>query len=1135
MQPMEVEAPAAPARAPSGGEKQWDEKAGKWTTDPEPVKFTFNQMICIAITMFVISMGSMGIGIGIGMELEKNIRLANQATAKSITTTNLNEVLVSNDTSSTDTDSRRRLARRLTDDGDDSLSELRAANLAKLDFTSMSKIMLTKKNGVKQSFNLESWIRFDDGTVELVGPDKQTLVYPGDGSSPYLKTGSSTRSSSSSRRRRLSDLEDMEVEVGVENDLQMSMRRELWFWDSWWGSTPEETSSECSNEVESECRTCIYSLDSYCQTTWDEYCIILCTEPSDYSNGEDCSDVCNEPIADVTVVVDETEDGPDPVDCKLSDWSASGTCSFVAGSESCQEKYTRTIDTHPAEGGSSCDALEKWETCTCEEIEGDGHVVGDEECDDANTIDGDGCSSTMTVETGWSCDGSVDVTSTCTSTCGDGIYVAGEGCDDGNTEDGDGCDSTCSVETYFTCSSTIGSTTTCDCMRVRKDWRDLTDTEQARYISAVQDLKAAGTYDQFVWTHAEVNNKDYAHGTSGFLPWHRKYLLEYENALRALSDDYSCVTVPYWDWAEDTDICAANGGCTTFDENPSDSAQGSILEDFGGPGDVNCMTAPHGGTVDCDGSTITTYGSTSTCTANGCDGYTTWGSSGASAVSGTYPASAVGCVTTGPFAGWMSPEFGETQSTTQTCLTRGVNWNIASQNPLTGTARLEQIIGLQTSYGDGNSNGFRAFLEGTPHANPHNYLGGHIRSFSSPHDPLFWSHHAFIDKVWAMWQNCHDYDEISTSSLTDTQYAGTGSGTGLDDTMVFNYPNSDLESASTCTDSDTGSACYSCVVGADSWCGSNSWDNLCEEQCQAACASDCGDKSSNTDTPDSVISTWDPTTTTPRDFHSIHGLGSNSYLYAPDQMEDALKVSLDATCDFSETAHHGQEWKGRRRLNPAREKHESKSEPTPKSRRLERFKQANAASRRRLSDDDYYDDDDGASSDACTATYGAGSQYSQNDDGEIYCYNNDVEPYGMLYSTYVATYDTDVYPCYYACECDDAEGYYWDPTYSYCQITDWTHINSNADSNATAEYMLEVQYTLQNATSYVKDADKYKYTADDKLQEYCKLLFNAKSGQTMVDESTVNNSFTNRFLRAWHFNGTALEAQVDKCNGVGPS
>ena len=75
---------------------------------------------------------------------------------------------------------------------------------------------------------------------------------------------------------------------------------------------------------------------------------------------------------------------------------------------------------------------------------------------------------------------------------------------------------------------------------------------------------------------------------------------------------------------------------------------------------------------------------------------------------------------------------------------------------LTGSIRLREIITSWEEYGgSGWSGGFRSTLEGTPHANPHNLLGGHIRSFSSPADPLFFSHHAFIDKVWDMWQNCH--------------------------------------------------------------------------------------------------------------------------------------------------------------------------------------------------------------------------------------------------------------------------------------------------------------------------------------------------------------------------------------------
>jgi cysteine-rich repeat protein len=58
----------------------------------------------------------------------------------------------------------------------------------------------------------------------------------------------------------------------------------------------------------------------------------------------------------------------------------------------------------------------------------------DEECDDGNTTDGDGCSSTCAVEV--------------TSSCGDGVldFDLGEECDDNNNTDGDGCSSTCQLE-----------------------------------------------------------------------------------------------------------------------------------------------------------------------------------------------------------------------------------------------------------------------------------------------------------------------------------------------------------------------------------------------------------------------------------------------------------------------------------------------------------------------------------------------------------------------------------------------------------------------------------------------------------------------------------------------------------------
>jgi cysteine-rich repeat protein len=61
---------------------------------------------------------------------------------------------------------------------------------------------------------------------------------------------------------------------------------------------------------------------------------------------------------------------------------------------------------------------------------GNGALEGDEQCDDGNTGDGDGCSSTCLVET----------------TCGDGVLEGSEQCDDGNTIDGDGCSPECLIQ-----------------------------------------------------------------------------------------------------------------------------------------------------------------------------------------------------------------------------------------------------------------------------------------------------------------------------------------------------------------------------------------------------------------------------------------------------------------------------------------------------------------------------------------------------------------------------------------------------------------------------------------------------------------------------------------------------------------
>ncbi|MBN2095292.1 MAG: VWA domain-containing protein [Candidatus Aenigmarchaeota archaeon] len=87
-------------------------------------------------------------------------------------------------------------------------------------------------------------------------------------------------------------------------------------------------------------------------------------------------------------------------------------------------------------------------TVTSDAVCGDGEIEAPESCDDANTDDADGCSSSCQVESGWSCAGEP---SSCAEVCGNGIITATEECDDANTDDSDGCGSSCAIEAGWSC------------------------------------------------------------------------------------------------------------------------------------------------------------------------------------------------------------------------------------------------------------------------------------------------------------------------------------------------------------------------------------------------------------------------------------------------------------------------------------------------------------------------------------------------------------------------------------------------------------------------------------------------------------------------------------------------------------
>jgi tyrosinase len=103
---------------------------------------------------------------------------------------------------------------------------------------------------------------------------------------------------------------------------------------------------------------------------------------------------------------------------------------------------------------------------------------------------------------------------------------------------------------------------------VRQDVKDLTAQQKAEFVAAIRASKTTASplnprlsyYDQFVWWHREAfrcsiaweqgrNWAGAAHASPTFLPWHRQYIAEFEDMLREVSRNPR-LSLPYWDWTD---------------------------------------------------------------------------------------------------------------------------------------------------------------------------------------------------------------------------------------------------------------------------------------------------------------------------------------------------------------------------------------------------------------------------------------------------------------------------------------------------------------------------------------------------------------------------------------------------------
>jgi hypothetical protein len=81
---------------------------------------------------------------------------------------------------------------------------------------------------------------------------------------------------------------------------------------------------------------------------------------------------------------------------------------------------------------------------------------------------------------------------------------------------------------------------------------------------------------------------------------------------------------------------------------------------------------------------------------------------------------------------------------------------------------------------------FAYWLEAGGHGTPHLFCGFSMSQMFSPDDPLFFLHHCNVDRLYTCWKDCHGYENVRSSALTDNQYYNNR-GSGFDKTNQITY------------------------------------------------------------------------------------------------------------------------------------------------------------------------------------------------------------------------------------------------------------------------------------------------------------------------------------------------------------
>lgn len=269
-------------------------------------------------------------------------------------------------------------------------------------------------------------------------------------------------------------------------------------------------------------------------------------------------------------------------------------------------------------------------------------------------------------------------------------------------------------------------------MKCRKNFKRLTADEKKRFVDAFVKLADSTLHDSvlmpgmmsrygdYPMTHmnAMMGGNAWAHGNSSFLPWHRELLYQFEKDLQAID---SSVMLPYWDWTREQS--SADSGFP-FQHNfigvdGTDAESDRVKRESGAPSPYPYPFDPEVWPIEMKDSSA--------------------------------------------WPDFLTRAFGE----------RGDAPNLPENDTaVTGTSTT-----FRSAIGTADYLLLRSRSESL-HNLVHRWVGGSMLGMTSPNDPVFFLHHAQIDRMWSLWQGKNPGGV--------NYYVADAGGTALNSPMIFN-------------------------------------------------------------------------------------------------------------------------------------------------------------------------------------------------------------------------------------------------------------------------------------------------------------------------------------------------------------